>query len=309
MDRRNFLTTCVAATGAATLATTLAAPRHTALAAAGKLVISAEPKGQFANLPIRMSAPLGWFMKDKTPVEGVAEMAKWGFPAYEWLSPAGDLDALAAKADSLGMVLSCMIGTGAIKPGQMVQEEDHDRLVNDFKAKVEIAKKLKCKHLIGLTGNERTDISKEKQTENVVKCLKRLAPIAEDNDVLIVMEMLNPLVDHKGFFLTRTDQAVPILNAVGSKNVKLLFDIYHQQITEGNVIRNLTENINLIGHFHVADNPGRKEPGTGELNYANIFKAIAKTDYVKQGHFVALECGHSKEKYQETLKATLACFA
>ena len=308
MDRRDFLTTCVAASGTAVLATAYTSPNRAVLASAAKLA-SAKPKGQFSKLPLSMSAPLSWFMKDKTPVDGVAEMSKWGFSAYEWLNPTGDLDALRAKADSLGMVLSCMVGAGAIKPGQMVQEEDHDRLVNDFKAKVEVAKKLKCKHLIGLTGNERTDISKEKQTENVVKCLKRLAPIAEDNDIIIVIELLNPLVDHKGFFLTRTDQAVPILNAVGSKNVKMLFDIYHQQITEGNVIRNLTENIDLIGHFHVADNPGRKEPGTGELNYTNIFKAIAKTNYVSKGHFVALECGHSTDKYQETLKATLACFA
>jgi hydroxypyruvate isomerase len=111
-------------------------------------------------------------------------------------------------------------------------------------------------------------------------------------------------VDHKGYFLTRTDQTMTILEAVNSPNVKMLFDIYHQQITEGNVIRNITKNIDRIGHFHVADNPGRKEPGTGELNYKNIFKAIATTNYKD---FVALECGHSTKNYEDTLKATLAC--
>jgi len=120
------------------------------------------------------------------------------------------------------------------------------------------------------------------------------------------MEMLNTLVDHEGFFLTRTDQAVAILKEVACPNIKLLFDIYHQQITEGNVIRNIRENIQYIGHFHVADNPGRKEPGTGELSYANIFSAIKETGY---NGFVALECGHSRDNYEDTLNATLKILA
>ncbi len=87
----------------------------------------------------------------------------------------------------------------------------------------------------------------------------------------------------------------------------MLFDIYHQQITEGNVIRNITENIDRIGHFHVADNPGRHEPGTGELNYTNIFKAIAATDY---DGYVATEFSpidKSPEGKIRALNAVAAC--
>ncbi|HNT33815.1 MAG TPA: TIM barrel protein [bacterium] len=279
---------------------------------AGGLVLMGESsshgeavEGAFSKLPIKISAPLGWF-KGGTNEEKLEEVAKWGLPAYEWLGPSGDLDSLRAKADSLGIELSCIVGAGAIAPGHMVQPEQHDQVVAQFQERVKIAKQLNCKQLIGLTGNERDDVSRDQQTEYVIACLKRLAPIAEENDVVLVMETLNPLVDHRGFFLNRTDHAVQIMQAVNSPNVKICFDIYHQQITEGNVIRNIRENIQWIGHFHVADNPGRKEPGTGELNYRNIFKAIAETGYSR---FVALECGHSTGNYEDTLRRTLECLS
>jgi hydroxypyruvate isomerase len=295
MIRRTFLTSCAAAVAGAALL---------------------KPRAAFADLPtdkpftntklkLKMTAPIDWF-PGKKPEDKVDAVAAWGLSAYEWLGAGGDVDKLAQKADALGLPLSCMGGCGAIAPGQMVKEEDHDRLVKEFTKKIEIAKKLKCTHLIGLTGNTRDDISREEQTANIIKCVKRLAPIAEQNNVIMVLEALNPLVDHHGFFLTRTDQTMAILKEVNSKNVKMLFDIYHQQITEGNVIRNLTENIDWIGHFHVADNPGRKEPGTGELNYKRIFEAIASTKY---DGFVALECGHSTGNYEDTLRATLACLS
>ena len=294
MIRRTFLSTCAAAAAGA------------AFLNGSKPVFAAPPSDKpFANVKLRMSAPIDFF-PGKSPEDKLEVAAAWGLHAYEWLGPKGDPAKLRAKADSLGLELSCMVGVGAIAPGGMVKVEDHDKLIEDFKGKVELAKKLNCKHLVGLSGNERTDIPRDQQTENVIACLKRLAPIAEENKVTIVLEALNTLVDHEGYFVSRTDHTMQILKAVNSPNVKMLFDIYHQQITEGNVIRNLTENIDRIGHFHVADNPGRKEPGTGELNYKKIFEAIASTKY---DGFVALECGHSNKNYEDTMKATLACLA
>ena len=291
MNRRGFLAGCAAVAGGAALLKDAPA--------------MAEPPADkpFSKVKLRMSVPIDFF-PGASPLEKLDVAAAWGLSGYEWLGAGGDPEPLRKKADSLGLELSCTGGTGRIGPGTMVKVEDHDEVVEQFKKRVEFAKAVNCKHLVGLSGNTRTDISYDEQMENVIKCIKRLAPIAEKNDVILVMEALNPLVDHKGYFLTRTDQTMTILKAVDSPNVKMLFDIYHQQITEGNVIRNLTENIDRIGHFHVADNPGRKEPGTGELNYKNIFKAIAATNY--KG-FVALECGHSTKNYEDTLKATLAC--
>lgn len=292
MKRRTFFGACTAAAWGASMLKSAPA------------VAEAPADKPFSKLPLRMSVPLDWF-PGATPEERIGQAAAWGFPAYEWLGPEGNFDAMRRKADECGVVLSCIVGAGAIAPGGMVNPKDHDKVVDQFKERVKLAKQLNCKRLVGLSGNQNPDVPAEKQTENVIKCLKRLAPIAEENDVILVLEALNTLVDHKGYFVARTDHAVSILKEVNSKNVKMLFDIYHQQITEGNVIRNLRQNIEYIGHFHVADNPGRKEPGSGELNYTNIFKAIADTGY--QG-FVALECGHSNKNYEDTLRATLACY-
>jgi hydroxypyruvate isomerase len=288
MNRRAFLQFTCAALSAATV------PRAIAQ--------TTKKSRPFANLPLKMAVQPQFF--PGTIDEQLEAAAAWGFPAYEWHNPEGDLDALRAKADSLGLALSCVRGCGRIAPGHMMDPAQHDAVVAEFAQQIEVAKKLGTRQLIGLTGNARTDVSYEEQMELVIACLKRLAPTAEENDVEIIMEALNPLVDHKGFFLTRTDQTMQILDAVDSPNVKMLFDIYHQQITEGNVIRNIRDNIDRIGLFHVADNPGRKEPGTGEMNYANIYKAIHETGFTG---YVALEHGKTGS-VEDALNANLASF-
>ncbi|MCC6486122.1 MAG: TIM barrel protein [Candidatus Hydrogenedentes bacterium] len=289
MDRRAFLQSAAALSGAAFVTSAAAQPANAA--------------GPFAKVPLKMAVQLSYF--PGTVDEQLKAAAQWGFAAYEWHSPEGDLEDLRRKADAAGLPLTCILGCGRIEAGHMMDPAQHDAVVEMFRQRIPIAKTLGTTRLIGLTGNARTDISYEEQMNLVIQCVKRLAPIAEENDVTIIMEALNPLVDHKGFFLTRTDQTMALLDAVGSPNVKMLFDIYHQQITEGNVIRNLKANIAHIGHFHVADNPGRKEPGTGELNYKNIFKAIQDTGY---DGYVALECGKIGT-LDEALNRVLDCFA
>lgn len=257
----------------------------------------------FAGAPLKMAAPPQWFRGDNV-IEQLEDMAAWGFPAYEWLTPPAEMaPRLKEASERLGVVPACILGAGGIAPGQMVLPGDHDKVERQFRERIAIAKTMGCSRLIGLTGNERPGASHEEQTDAVIACLTRLAPIAEGEGVTLVLEALNTAVDHAGYFLRTTPQTMAILEAVGSPNVKMLFDIYHQQITEGNVIRNLRDNIGRIGHFHVADNPGRHEPGTGELNYANIFKAIDATGY--EG-YVALELGPSRGT-EAALQATLEC--
>ena len=101
----------------------------------------------------------------------------------------------------------------------------------------------------------------------------------EENGITLVLEPLNTAVDHAGYYLSSSKEAFLLAKEAGSENVKILFDIYHQQITEGDVIRSIRENISLIGHFHAAGNPGRHEIDTGELNYPNIFRVIQETGY------------------------------
>jgi len=95
----------------------------------------------------------------------------------------------------------------------------------------------------------------------------------------VVPEPLNTRVDHPGYFLESADRGFEIVEAVGSSHVRLLYDIYHQQITEGNITQTLIDHLDLVGHVHVADVPGRHEPGTGELDYRNIFAALTEASY------------------------------
>jgi hydroxypyruvate isomerase len=151
---------------------------------------------------------------------------------------------------------------------------------------IEAAKFLGVPALIITTGQERDDISHTEQHQNVVNALRMAAPLFEKSGIIAVLEPLNIICDHKGYFLSSGYEAFDIIREVNSPSIKLLYDIYHQQITEGNLIPNIRNNINLIGHFHVADNPGRHEPGTGEINYKNVFTAIDELGY--QG-YIGLE--------------------
>ena len=111
-------------------------------------------------------------------------------------------------------------------------------------------------------------------------------------NTLAEIEPLNPQDNHANYYLNRTSEAFDIVREVASPFVKVLFDIYHIQIMEGNLIDTIRKNIASIGHFHVGDVPGRHEPGTGEINYANVFRAIRETDF---RDFVALEYMPSKD--------------
>ena len=111
-------------------------------------------------------------------------------------------------------------------------------------------------------------------------------------NTLAPVEPLNPKTNHLDYYLDRTPEAFAIVREVGSPFVKILFDIYHVQIMEGNLIETLSANIGAIGHFHVGDVPGRHEPGTGEIHYGNVFQAIRKTGY---RDFIGMEYLPSKD--------------
>ena len=115
---------------------------------------------------------------------------------------------------------------------------------------------------------------RSEQMANAAAALRYAAPILEKNGVTAVVEILNTYVDHAGYFLYYVRDGAELIERVGSPNVRLLFDIYHVQIMEGNLIENIRMNTDRIGHFHIGDVPGRNEPGTGEINYRNVFKVI-----------------------------------
>ncbi len=248
---------------------------------------------------MKFSAAGGWWGSDW--YNKVELGYRYGFDGVEQLGWLGlDFDKAKKTLDETGVTSTAIIIQSANQEYNsaiqwshgMVWEDTRKPFVEAFRESVAAAKAMNVPNIIATTGNERFDVSREEQFEICVKTLAEMSHIAEEEGIMIVLEPLNVLVNHKGYFLVTTKEAVRMLKAVDSKNCKLLFDIYHQQISEGNVIRNITENIDMIGHFHIADNPGRNQPGTGELNYKNIFKAIQNTGYDR---WLAFECGRTVE--------------
>jgi hydroxypyruvate isomerase len=182
-----------------------------------------------------------------------------------------------------------------------VEPHDHPAYADEVRESIQVALRLGCRHLMVLSDELSPDgsvttkyrpMDVEEKIGNIVLGLKRLAPVAEEQEVALLLEPLNTLVDHPGYTLDSSKAAFDIVTRVGSPKVKVLYDIYHMQIMEGNVITTLRDNIGHIGYIHIADVPGRGEPGTGELNYKNIFKAIADSGY--QG-YVGFEFQPSKD--------------
>ncbi|MHC4559886.1 MAG: hydroxypyruvate isomerase family protein, partial [Planctomycetota bacterium] len=170
-------------------------------------------------------------------------------------------------------------------------KEIRQMLIKRMADGVEVAKRVNAKWALVVPGRFDEGLEWDYQTANVIENLKYCAEVCEPSGLVIVIEPLNAWTNHPGLFLTKIPQAYQICRAVGSPSVKIVNDIYHQQITEGNLIPNIDMAWEEIGSFHVGDNPGRKEPTTGEINYKNIFKHLHKKGY--KG-VLCMEHGRSK---------------
>jgi hydroxypyruvate isomerase len=149
-----------------------------------------------------------------------------------------------------------------------------------------VARDLGCPTLFVTSGNERAGSTRQEQHDAIVAGLRAVAPSAEGAGVTIVLEPLNILVDHAGCFLASSDEGAAIVQEMDSPAIRLLFDIYHQQVTEGNVSARLEAYRDLIGHIHIAGVPGRHEPGSGELHYPFLMAQLRAWPYTK---YVGLE--------------------
>jgi hydroxypyruvate isomerase len=170
----------------------------------------------------------------------------------------------------------------------MVDKRQKEDYIAFAKESMETAKFLSCGHLVvhsnalgerGVVINHYPDIAKKNKISAMLDVLKTLATEAEKSDIILALEALNTAVDHRGNFLTSTKEAAELIRSVDSSHIKILYDVYHMQIMEGNIINTLEAYIDAIGYIHIADVPGRHEPGTGEINFANIMKALKKLNY------------------------------
>lgn len=193
----------------------------------------------------------------------------------------------------LGMEMGVFVATADFKRPTFASgnKDMRDKVLADMLVAVEIAKRVNAKWCTVVPGTHEHRLEPDYQTANVIETLKRCAEICEPSGLVMVLEALNPWVNHPDLFLTKIPQGYMICKAVGSPSCKILDDLYHQQITEGNLIPNMDRAWEEIAYFQVGDNPGRKEPTTGEINYKNVFKHIHKKGF--KG-IVGMEHGNSK---------------
>jgi hydroxypyruvate isomerase len=292
VTRRQFVGQTAALAAGAASATFLSPLDRTAAAA------ESTPHAAKARLSVCIEA-----LFTKVPFEQRLDQVKAvGLIAFEfWGWRNRNLDLLAQKKAELGLevaAFSCDTG------GALVASGSKDKFLPALKDSLAAAKKLGAKRMIATVGNERKDAPRSEQHANIVAAFKAGAPLCEEAGVTLVIEPLNILVNHKGYYLAASSEAFQIVDEIGSPNVRLLFDIYHQQITEGNLIQNITSNLGKIGHFHVADVPGRHQPGTGEINYALVFRNILAKGYTG---FVGLEMWPTND-HATAVKETMELF-
>ncbi|MBS1632695.1 MAG: TIM barrel protein [Bacteroidetes bacterium] len=184
----------------------------------------------------------------------------------------------------------------------------HDQLVKDYLEVIPLMKYAGYKNLICFSGNRR-GMDDETGLKNCEEGLKKILPLAEKNNIILHMELLNSKVDHKDYMCDKTSWGVELVKRTGSPNFKLLYDIYHMQVDEGDVIRTIRDNHQYIGHYHTAGVPGRNMiDETQELYYPAIMKAIAETgfaDYVAQ-EFIPTGKSNN-EKIAQLKKAIKIC--
>ncbi len=180
------------------------------------------------------------------------------------------------KLANLGMDLGPFVLYADFKVTSFVKsdKETREMLVNKMKEGVELAKRTNAKTALVVPGRYDQKLHWDYQTANVIENLRYCAEIIEPEGLTMVLEPLNALANHPGLFLTTIPQTYLLCKAVNSPAVKIVDDLYHQQITEGNLIPNIEYAYNEIAAFHLGDNPGRKEPTSGEINYKNVFKFI-----------------------------------
>lgn len=195
----------------------------------------------------------------------------------------------------LGMTMGVFVSYSGFSNNDMMTKTDkayQDHLRKSMRKAMEVAKQVNAQWSTVVPGKVNLKLAKAYQTANLVENLKVMAEVCEKHQHTMVLEPLNWWSNHPGLFLTEIPQAYSICKAVGSPSCKILDDLYHQQISEGNLIPNMDKAWSEIAYFQVGDNPGRKEPTTGEINYRNIFAHLASKDY--KG-IIGMEHGNSKK--------------
>ena len=273
-----------------------AAAAAVAVSGVTSIVQAANPSKKFK---LKYAPTFGMFQQHagKDLIDQLKFMAEQGFTAMfdnQLMKKTRDeQDKIAKEMSRLDMTLGPFVLYADFGQKSFVTRDKAilDMLINKMKEGVELAKRVNAKWTLVVPGRYDEGLEWDYQTANVIENLKYCAAVCEPSGLVIVIEPLNAWTNHPGLFLTKIPQAYQICRAVGSPSCKIVNDLYHQQITEGNLIPNIDMAWEEIASFHLGDNPGRKEPTTGEINYKNIFKHLYQKGY--QG-VLCMEHGRSK---------------
>ncbi|MBM3787302.1 MAG: TIM barrel protein [Acidobacteria bacterium] len=275
--------------------------RHLLFTAAAAPMWSAAAKYSYK---LRYAPRIG--MIDEPVTRQMEIIAENGFKGFEYNGlpkhSFAEIEQFRKKMDELKLSMGTLVvNRGGWKPSAMVDKQFHAEFLADVKKAVEIHKIIGNDVATVCSGLGVENLSHTQQTTNCIDVLRRAGDLCAETKMALVLEPLNVRVDHAGYFVVFSDHGAEIIANANHPNVKLLFDIYHQQISEGNVINHIKKHYSLIGYFQTGDVPGRKEPGTGEVNWSNVFKAIHGLGY--QG-LIGMEHGLS----QPGMPGLMKCF-
>ncbi len=249
------------------------------------------PKRPLAALKTRFACNVEMWYRKLPFLDRIKAAHEAGFPAIElWPWRNKPLDAIADLTGELGIEVAQFTAWGFV-PG-MNDPKNHDRFVEEIEASCETAKKLRCRKMTIVAGNDQKGMTQQEMHEHVITACKRAAPICEKHEVMMILEPMNIRVDHKGHCLYGSVDAVRICREVASPMCKINWDLYHMQISEGDLCGRLKDGFDQLGYLQLADHPGRREPGTGEIYYPRVLRQAYELGY---HDFVGCECNPSEE--------------
>jgi len=278
MNRRTF----AASMAAAAVSTTSLKPRQ--LFGADKAAANEPAEDAGHDLPIKLSVMLWTILRDLPFEQRLQKVAEAGYSNVElvgeyarWTPDEFDRAIAARKKSGITFDATAGLKHGVCNPA------DREALLDDLREALVSMEKLECPSIILLSGNVVPGLSREAQHQSCIDGLEAAAKLVEGktiagSPVRLLLETIDPEENPK-YFLTSAAEAFEVVKAVDRPQVKFLYDFFHEQIAEGNLIAKLEKNIERVAVVHIADVPGRHEPGTGEINYESIFRKLGQLRY------------------------------
>jgi hydroxypyruvate isomerase len=285
MRRRQFFGACA---GAAAASSSITAASAASLFANPAAV----PQSAAGMPPFSLSVML-WTVYGKLPFDQrIEKVVQAGYSAVELVEEyknwsKEDYARFRAQKNRLHLTVDACSGISH----SLCDPAQRDAFLDEVRAKLPVLEELECNKLILLTGDKVPGLSHQQMHDACVEALKRAADITATKKVGLLLENIDPLENPK-YFLTSVLEGFEIVRSAGAPNIQFLYDFFHDQIAEGNLLAKLDKNLDIIGVVHIADVPGRHEPGTGEINYPNIFRKLGQLGF---NGYVAMEFVSSGE--------------